>query len=204
MAWDPIRQEIVAAGAGETWTWNGTNWTKKTVSIAIPEYVRMAWDPIRGEIVAFGGSAGGAETDKTWTWNGSDWTEKTPATKPPARLGTAMAFDAASGKVVMFGGQGLGGVPLNDTWTWNGTNWTLETPATSPPASSPVPCATHDAVANEVILSCGVGGTWAWTGNNWVRRITTRVPPEPIGAAMAFRGPWRDRHVRRNLRHQHQ
>jgi hypothetical protein len=39
-----------------------------------------------------------------------------------------MAYDAAAGTVVMFGGDGLNGA-LNDTWTWNGSDWTQQTPA---------------------------------------------------------------------------
>jgi hypothetical protein len=43
-----------------------------------------------------------------------------------------MAYDAARGEVVLFGGWD--GTLLGDTWTWDGTTWTEEHPAISPPA----------------------------------------------------------------------
>jgi len=45
------------------------------------------------------------------------WTKQAPAASPPARRHAAMAYDAATGTVVLFGGEKLGGV-LGDTWTW--------------------------------------------------------------------------------------
>src|SRR5579871_868783 len=62
-----------------------------------------------------------------------NWTHQIPANFPPARSAHAMAYDAAHGQVVLFGGNGLGPA-VNDTWVWDGTNWTLKSPQTSPPA----------------------------------------------------------------------
>ena len=48
-----------------------------------------------------------------------NWTRQTPATSPPVLSGQPMAYDAATGNVVLFGGlNGAGVRPLNDTWTW--------------------------------------------------------------------------------------
>jgi len=43
--------------------------------------------------------------------------------------GASMAFDAARGRVVMFGGDDNSQVQihLGDTWTWDGTDWTVHT-----------------------------------------------------------------------------
>ena len=49
------------------------------------------------------------------------------AGQPPARSGAAMAFDAANGSVVLFGGQSRTR-SLDDTWTWDGTAWTQAHP----------------------------------------------------------------------------
>jgi hypothetical protein len=43
-----------------------------------------------------------------------------------ARDQHAMAYDAARGQVVLFGGVGYSGT-LNDTWVWDGTNWVEKT-----------------------------------------------------------------------------
>ena len=39
---------------------------------------------------------------------------------PPARTGAAMAYDSATGDMVMFGGTSATGQPLADTWLWDG------------------------------------------------------------------------------------
>ena len=45
------------------------------------------------------------------------WALQSPATSPPATSGAVMAYDAATGTVVLFSGQ-LGKSLLDDTWTW--------------------------------------------------------------------------------------
>jgi hypothetical protein len=52
-----------------------------------------------------------------------------------------MAYDAATGTVVLFGGYTYNGHPLGDTWIWDGTTWTLQTPAVHPTARSGAPMA---------------------------------------------------------------
>ena len=57
------------------------------------------------------------------------WTQQHPATSPPGRFGASMAYDPATGDMVLFGGLGdTGGLlgSLGDTWTWNGTTWAQE------------------------------------------------------------------------------
>jgi hypothetical protein len=48
-----------------------------------------------------------------------------------ARAGHAMAYDAARGQVVLFGGWDRS--YSNDTWVWDGTNWVQKFPANAPP-----------------------------------------------------------------------
>src|SRR5882672_1673729 len=53
----------------------------------------------------------------------ADWTQKLPANSPPARNSHAMAYDAARGQDVLFGGSGANNGLLSDTWVWDGSNW---------------------------------------------------------------------------------
>jgi hypothetical protein len=62
--------------------------------------------------------------DETWLWDGATWRRAHPAHQPPARLGAAMAADARSGGVVLYGGHSAVGVALGDLWTWDGADWT--------------------------------------------------------------------------------
>jgi len=50
------------------------------------------------------------------------WTKQNPASSPPALANAPMAYDAATGTAVLFGGTG--GIPghptfLRGTWTWS-------------------------------------------------------------------------------------
>jgi hypothetical protein len=67
----------------------------------------------------------------TWEWNGTRWALRNPAATPPQRRDTAMAFDRARSRVVLFSGDLLFGSAA-DTWEWTGTDWLLRTPATRP------------------------------------------------------------------------
>jgi hypothetical protein len=115
---------------GDTWTWDGTTWTQQAPAASPPgRYVAsMAYDAATGTAVLFGGfsSASCHQTSgfcsDTWTWDGSAWTQQHPATHPHARQAAAMAYDAATGTAVLFGGEntipGIGPNDLADTWTW--------------------------------------------------------------------------------------
>lgn len=98
----------------------------------------MAFDAAHGgQVVLFGGrTADGSVLGDTWTWDGSSWTQQHPRQSPPARGNAAMAFDAAHGVVVLYGGSGgqtrypplssqpqLEANPEQETWTWDGSNW---------------------------------------------------------------------------------
>jgi hypothetical protein len=50
---------------------------------------------------------------------------------PSGRTGSAMAYDAARGQVVLFGGGNATQV-FDDTWVWDGTTWTQKAPAHKP------------------------------------------------------------------------
>jgi hypothetical protein len=159
----------------------------------------MAYDAATGTVVLFGGNSLGAGPEHlfadTWTWDGTTWTEQAPAASPPARDWASMAYDAASGTVVLFGGDGTLSVdPLGDTWTWNGTTWTKQIPAASPPARWS-PSMAYDAATSTVVLFGGggtgsglgrLGDTWTWNGTTWSKQAPAVRPPARAFAAMAY------------------
>jgi hypothetical protein len=83
---------------------------------------------------------------------------------PAARAGAAMAYDPATGDVVMFGGTGSDGQALADTWLWDGSGWSEAGPADSPPARYGAEMA-WDPQSQRVILLGGTGGTGGNGGN---------------------------------------
>jgi hypothetical protein len=122
-----------------------------------------------------------------------NWANPSPAVRPSPRVQSAMAYDAATGTVVLFGGY-TGTRYLAGTWTWDGTTWTLQHPATSPPARSDAAMA-YDAATGTVVLFGGsgfttdhLGDTWTWDGTTWTEQHPATSPPAVSGARMAYDG----------------
>jgi hypothetical protein len=111
---------------GETWTWDGTDWTRHTPAHHPPARFGSAMAS-RNHVILFGGysSRTGFSSD-TWTWDGSDWTRHTPAHRPDSRDAAAMVQDSVPGQIVLFGGSSDVSHPLADTWVWDGVDWTQQ------------------------------------------------------------------------------
>jgi hypothetical protein len=181
MAYDAAHGQVVLFGGydfnsntffGDTWVWDGSNWTLKSPSASPPARSShaMAYDSLHGQVVLFGGISGGSALGDTWVWDGSNWNQKSPSTNPPARSSHAMAYDTAHGQVVLFGGSNSG--LLADTWLWDGTNWTQKSPRTSP-APQQLHAMAYDVAHGQVVLFLGsniigASGTWLWEGGFFV------------------------------------
>lgn len=120
------------------------------------------------------------------------WTLKSPLTSPPIRGAHAMAFDAARGQMVLFGGWASSTGDLGDTWTWDGTTWTQRMPLHSPPPRR-FHDMVYDAARNEVVLFGGwsdtlhdLGDTWIWNGVDWERRSPATSPSARTFHKMAY------------------
>jgi hypothetical protein len=105
-----------------------------------------------------------------------------------------MAYDAARGEVVLFGGYDytfLTSVLLNDTWVWNGTAWTQRSSTTATiPAPRIAHGMTYDALRGEVVMFGGydsdpLNDTWVWNGATWTIHAGAG-PTARSGHAMAY------------------
>jgi hypothetical protein len=81
-----------------------------------------------------------------------------------------MAYDAARGQIVMFGGTLASGVRLSDTWSWNRV-WAQQDPAVSPSERDGMGMV-YDAARQEIVMFGGyhpgvLGDTWTWDGSTW-------------------------------------
>lgn len=170
------------------------NWTQRVPLTSPSARVghKMAFDGARDVTVMFGGyyyeSGQDHYLNDTWEWNGATWVQRNPATSPPARRWSAMAYDIARGVTVLFGGDN--GTCNNDTWEWDGTNWAQLNPATSPPTRTYHVMA-YDSVRGVTVLfggSCGsnLDDTWEWNGTIWTQRSPVTIPPARSSHAMAY------------------
>ena len=133
------------------------NWVQVTSYLSARMHHAMAYDAARQQVVLFGGEDGNTtfKLNDTWVWDGANWVQKFPATSPPERTVHAMAYDAARGQVVLFGGSG-GGSLSNETWVWDGTDWVKKLPSMAPSARAYSAMA-YDLVRERMVLFGGYG-----------------------------------------------
>src|ERR1035437_6129727 len=209
MAYDPATAQMLLVGGyngsssdlADTCTYNGTTWTLQSPATSPPARygASMANDPATAQMVLFGGytdSSGGSSFADAWAYDGTSWTQQIPATSPPARYVASMAYDPATGQMVLFGG--VGNSYFADTWTFGyppGTtnNWVSQSPTASPHARDGASMA-YDPATGQMVLFGGVyynssgifGDTWAYNGTTWTQQFPTHSPPARYSASMAY------------------
>jgi hypothetical protein len=213
MTYDDGRGEVLMFGGenssnvvvAETWAWNGADWRRRVPpdpegdgNPGPRKHTALASDAARARVVLVGGED--PYWDRladTWEWDGSSWARRIAEDpeldgNPPASSAHAMAYDAAHGKVVLFGGVGDWVNYLGDTWLWDGASW--ERVAGGEGEAHPPARIYHVMAYDEnrgvVVLFGGkddswndLYDTWEWDGSAWVNR-TPHDPPvagEPTG-----------------------
>ena len=201
LAYDSSRQRIVLFGGtptsnginpfSDTWEYDGTTWEQRTPVTSPPARSEhaLAYDSVRQRVVLFGGTNTAFTPPflgDTWEWDGSTWLLRSPASSPGARTDTAMAFDSARQRVVLFSGYLTTAGEVADTWEWDGTTW-AQSAASAPPARIGHAMAYDDARQRVVLL----GGedrsdTWEWDGATWRERTPLKLPSWRGGAGMTY------------------
>jgi hypothetical protein len=128
-------------GLGDTWTWNGTNWSQQNPasSPGARSGSTMVHDVARGKVMMYANSSLGAGAGP-WGWDGTTWTNLGPG------LGAdcALAYDAYESRVICLGYRfGL------QAWLWDGTSFKDVT--TSPMPTNPSPIA-YDLARSRVVV----------------------------------------------------
>ena len=116
------------------------------------------------------------------------WNE-VPPSGIRAASNAAMAFDAARGRMMLFGGGDVTG-PIAQTLQWEGTRWAQLFPASSPSAREGHDMA-YDAARDRVVLFGGARSvrsdeTWEWDGTNWTKATPASRPSARGGHAMVY------------------
>ena len=169
------------------------SWTQLSPTTSPPAagLSSMVYHPGVGLVLFGGENSTGNGVGDTWVYDGTTWTDQIPtsASTPAPRINTTMAYDAARGETVLFGGYDGSGVRA-DTWTFDGTAWTQEAPANSPPARDSAMMA-YDASTQQVVLYGGwsspnhLSDTWTWNGSTWTE-VTGTAPPARYNGSMAY------------------
>jgi len=116
------------------------------------------------------------------------WTQKQDV-GPAGRVASAMAYDAARRRVVLFGGNSLQAL-LGDTWRWDGEDWTQVADTGPSPRSGHA--VAYDDGRSVLVLFGGHssgdalnGDTWRWDDEGWTQVADTGPAPR-TGHQLAF------------------
>ena len=206
---------LVLSGSAQAAPLGGSGHLRPTASIASSiqnngvtppptESASAAYDAADGYVMMFGGEdVSSATLATTWTFTRGNWSELSPVggVAPPARYEAQMAYDAADGQVLLFGGcadvacQHL----LNDTWAFVHGQWTNLTGriGTSPPGRARG-MMTYDGADGYVLMFGGhqPSGTnflqdaWSFRSDAWsaipIANPSASVPSPRYGAALVY------------------
>lgn len=193
---------------GDTWEWNGVEWSKSNPGPPPRKNAAMAYDTDRGVCVLFGGGTNifPSQTpfNDTWERNGTEWIRRqgndpSAADRPPPLEGPMMVYDSFRKRIVLLGAsEHINGEfkPSERTWEWDGKVWTVHDRLTSPsPAPSPRTDAAmaYDSARQVTVLFggyryAGIGlldDTWTWDGVAW-KQVASGGTPSREEHAMAF------------------
>jgi hypothetical protein len=149
----------------------------------------MTYDPVAGGIVAYGWCQSAGPCIR-W-WRGTSWSS--PVLGGPNLLGPAMAYDAATGEVVLYGGGYTTGAPSTETWTWDGAAWTHRQPLHNPGWRVVAGGMASDTTRGTVVVVAGNDGgcdptfacgdqTWLWNSSDWTLAQPTVHPPVSVNS----------------------
>lgn len=159
----------------------------------------LAYDSDRGRVLLFGGADERQVMGDLWGWDGKRW-DCLSNVGPPPRTFPSLAYNPATKRLVLFGGNRvLFGTEedtetfLGDMWTWDGQSWSqIEAATPSPRAEAAM---VYDSARQRIVLFGGyrnadgerirLGDTWEWDGQRWEARNVTGPSPRN-GASMAF------------------
>lgn len=119
----PASQMLIS---DETWDYdyNTNAWTQRTLTARPSQrwFHASAYDGDSDAIVVFGGEAPtGLEDESTWALgtNAPAWTNTNPSVHPLGRDGSAMAYDAKSDRIILFGGDVSASGVSGETWAFD-------------------------------------------------------------------------------------
>ncbi|MCI4345700.1 MAG: hypothetical protein L3K07_02955, partial [Thermoplasmata archaeon] len=122
---------------------------------------------------------------------GYTWTNITAIVSggPSPRIGAVMAWDAADGYVLLYGGENAHSTVVGDTWSYQNGSWTnLTATVSGTPPPLAVASLAYDPTSHRTILFSGItsGGvgpievTWAYHNRTWTNvTASAGTPPSP-------------------------
>lgn len=138
------------------------------------------WQEHSGNVLLYGGACNTGEVTATsWEWDGTNWTAVEGSLSAGRIFGHAMAYDAARGETLLFGGTAADlGAETNFTFRYRNSRWQSAWSNFTPAARSLFGFTT-DPVNNAVWLFGGIRGwtdLWKYAYGQWSLVSATDAP----------------------------
>ncbi len=146
----------------------------------------LVYDPAAQEVVLTDGYSGSSPYNQTWLFRHAEWTPG-PTFPGPGLFYPLMAYEAATGAAILFGGVTASAAADDQTWAFRIGGWSRGNATGEPPAPSPwVGSMGADPATGGVLLVEDLNGTengplatWYYLNGTWSSRTAT------VGAAPA-------------------
>lgn len=119
MAYDPIKERVVAWASNRTYAYANHAWTELALSVqpSPRAVVQLAWNPGRQRITMYGGTYQVGQIDEVWELTDTAWVKAPIAgNAPPIRSLAGFVGNPRGRDIIMFGGDGTGTF-LDDVWS---------------------------------------------------------------------------------------
>lgn len=201
---------VNAAGAllNDTWSFTSSGWTNLSASVGPAPSARasaeLAYDNASGEAILFGGSASlsspfAAALTDSWSFSSAGWRAINGSSHPFS--GGSMAYDAALGAVVAFGGITPSGGCSGSTFEFASGLWTnVSSSITGSPGGLALATMAYDASTGAIELFGGVcesellgiptgvsvsGAMWTLSNGHWSKLAASGGPGPRYGVDLA-------------------
>lgn len=196
IAWDEATQTVVIFGGegisgplSDTWSWDGSQWTMLQPATSPPgsSWQSMVYDRVRQKVVLVQTPTPSSPLSSmtTWEWDGIDWAQIATATMPTWVNEPSLAFDGASGAVLLAFGSDLND-PVGTTWTYDGVDWTLADVRPRYNFGTVVDDSTRGRLVMFDTALYGDHRTWEWDGVRWEAMTAANEPAVSTAGPMAY------------------
>lgn len=183
-----------------TWLWDGTTWTRVADNPRQGGWPALAVDQATGQLLVNSPDIRGVMTTDdletggpawygqgSYLWTGSAWRSVPTTGQVFHTLGSAIAYDPISKRLIQYGGSGQ--ASTDQTQAYDGTSWKLLDPQTVPQGGPPM-AATDENTGQIVMLTPSPDhpdllATWTWNGSDWVRQVVNEPPSNIIDGGHA-------------------
>jgi hypothetical protein len=144
-------------------------------------YVSLAYDAESERVVLFGGQSGDwklrtSYNNETWAYNegAESWAQMFTKPEPSDRVPDALAYDAESDRIIMYGGGLMGNLWMEETWSYDHNTISWKRMARGPKNHLGTRIA-YDSESDRIILFGGLGKDWLFHDDTWAYDYNTNT-----------------------------